>query len=78
VGISRNTRVALEVDAESGTLDFFINGEQIPHLVTGVPKDVYFGVCCVEWEWLCGVVMNFLYFSVIIIIVVIVFFYFSF
>jgi hypothetical protein len=38
------TRVALEVDAEAGTLDFFVGGEQIPHRVTCVPRDVYFGV----------------------------------
>jgi hypothetical protein len=39
-----NTLVALEVDAEAGTLHFFINGKQIPCRVTGVPNDVYFGV----------------------------------
>jgi hypothetical protein len=78
MGIPFNTRVGLEVDAEAGTLDFFINGEQIPHRVTGVPKDVYFGVCCVKWEWLCCVVMNFLCLYIVIIFFFLLFFSFVF
>jgi hypothetical protein len=40
-----NTHIALELNADKGTLDFFIEGKQIPHRVKDIPKDVYFGVC---------------------------------
>jgi hypothetical protein len=46
IPIRSNTRVALEIDTQTGTLSFFIGGEQIACVVKGVPKDVYFGVCC--------------------------------
>jgi hypothetical protein len=44
VPVPSNTLVALEMNAETGTLHFFINGKQVPFLGTGVPNDVYFGV----------------------------------
>jgi hypothetical protein len=44
IGISNNSRVCLEVNTHTGTLDYFINDEHIKDRVVNVPKDVYFGV----------------------------------
>jgi hypothetical protein len=60
VPLPSGTRVALEVDAEAGTLDFFVNDKQIPRRVTRVPRDVYFGVW---WVGGCCVVVIFLFMS---------------
>jgi hypothetical protein len=45
IGIGTDSRVCLEVNTHTGTLDFFINGKHIKDRVVNVPKDVYFGVC---------------------------------
>jgi pantoate kinase len=44
IGIRTHTRVCLEVNTHSGTLDYFINDKRIEDRVVNVPKDVYFGV----------------------------------
>jgi hypothetical protein len=44
IGIVTNTRVCLEVNTHTGTLDYFINDMHIKDRVVNVPKDVYFGV----------------------------------
>jgi hypothetical protein len=43
-GIPTHTRVCLEVNTHTGTLDYFINDKHIKDRVVKVPKDVYFGV----------------------------------
>jgi hypothetical protein len=45
IGIGTDSRVCLEVNTHTGTLDYFINGKHIKDRVVNVPKDVYFGVC---------------------------------
>jgi hypothetical protein len=42
--IPTHTRVCLEVNTHTKTLDYFINDEHIKDRVVNVPKDVYFGV----------------------------------
>jgi hypothetical protein len=76
VPLSSNTFAALEVDAGAGTLHFFINGEQTPHRVTGVPNDVYFGV----WYFICEFEIIYILIIIIctIIIIIIVMFIFFF
>jgi hypothetical protein len=44
IGISTESRVCLEVNTHTGTLDYFINDKHIKHRVVNVPNDVYFGV----------------------------------
>jgi hypothetical protein len=44
IGIPTHTRVCLEVNTHTGTLDYFINDKHIKDRVVNVPKDVYFGV----------------------------------
>jgi hypothetical protein len=44
VGIPTHTRVCLEVNTHTRTLDYFINDKHIKNRVVNVPKDVYFGV----------------------------------
>jgi hypothetical protein len=44
IGIPTHTRVCLEVNTHTGTLDFFMNDKHIEDRVVNVPKDVYFGV----------------------------------
>jgi hypothetical protein len=44
VGIPTHSRVCLEVNTHTGTLNYFINNEHIKERVVNVPKDVYFGV----------------------------------
>jgi hypothetical protein len=44
IGIPTHTRVCLEVNTHTGTLDYFINEKHIKDRVVNVPKDVYFGV----------------------------------
>jgi hypothetical protein len=43
-GIPTHTRVCLEVNTHTKTLDYFINDKHIKDRVVNVPKDVYFGV----------------------------------
>jgi hypothetical protein len=44
IGIPIYTRVSLEMNTHTGTLDYFINDKHIKDCVVSVPKDVYFGV----------------------------------
>jgi hypothetical protein len=44
IGIPTHSRVCLEVNIYTGTLDYFINDKHIKDRVVNVPKDVYFGV----------------------------------
>jgi pantoate kinase len=44
IGITTHSRVCLEVNTHTGTLDYFINDKHIKDRVVNVPKDVYFGV----------------------------------
>jgi hypothetical protein len=44
IGIPTHTRVSLEVNTHTRTLDYFINDKHIKDRVVNVPKDVYFGV----------------------------------
>jgi hypothetical protein len=44
IGIVTQTRVYLEANTHTGTLDYFINDKHIKDRVVNVPKDVYFGV----------------------------------
>jgi hypothetical protein len=44
IGIPTHSRVCLEVNTHTGTLDYFINDKHIKVRVVNVPKDVYFGV----------------------------------
>jgi hypothetical protein len=42
--IPTHSRVCLEVNTHTGTLDNFINDKRFKDRVVNVPKDVYFGV----------------------------------
>jgi hypothetical protein len=42
--IQTHTRVCLELNTHTGTLDYFINDKYIKDRVINVPKNVYFGV----------------------------------
>jgi hypothetical protein len=44
IGIPTHSRVCLEVNTHTGTLNYFINDKYIKDRVVNVPKDVYFGV----------------------------------
>jgi pantoate kinase len=44
IGISIDSRVCLEVNTHTGTLDYFINDKHIKDRIVNIPKDVYFGV----------------------------------
>jgi hypothetical protein len=44
IGIPTHSRVCLEVNTHTGTLDYFINGKHVKDRIVNVPKDVYFGV----------------------------------
>jgi hypothetical protein len=44
IGIPTRSRVCLEVNTHTGTLDYFINNKHIKDGVVNVQKDVYFGV----------------------------------
>jgi hypothetical protein len=44
IGITTHTRVCLEVNTHTETLDYFMNDKHIKDRVVNVPKDVYFGV----------------------------------
>jgi hypothetical protein len=44
ISIGTHTRVCLEVNTHTKTLDYFINDKHIKDRVVNVPKDVYFGV----------------------------------
>jgi hypothetical protein len=44
IGIPTHSRVCLEVNTHTGTLDYFTNDKHIKDHVVNVPKDVYFGV----------------------------------
>jgi hypothetical protein len=43
-GIPTHTRVGLEANTHTRTLDYFVNDNHIKDHVVNVPKDVYFGV----------------------------------
>jgi hypothetical protein len=43
-GIPTHTRVCLEVNTNTGKLDYFFNDKHVKDCVVNVPKDVYFGV----------------------------------
>jgi hypothetical protein len=45
IGFPTHTRVCLEVNTPTGTLDYFINDKPIKDRVVNVTKDVYFRVC---------------------------------
>jgi hypothetical protein len=42
--IRTNSRVCLEVNTHTRTLDYFINNKHVKDRVMNVPKNVYFGV----------------------------------
>jgi hypothetical protein len=44
IGIPTHNCVCLEVNTQTGTLDYFINDKHIKDRVVNVPKDVYIGV----------------------------------
>jgi hypothetical protein len=44
IAIPTHSRVFLEVNTHTGTLDYFINDKHIKDRVVNVLKDVYFGV----------------------------------
>jgi hypothetical protein len=44
IGIPTHSRVCLEVNTHTRTLDYFINDEHIKDRVVNLPKDVYFGI----------------------------------
>jgi hypothetical protein len=44
IRIATHTRVNLEVNTHTGTLDYFVNDKHIKDRVVNIPKDVYFGV----------------------------------
>jgi hypothetical protein len=44
IGIPTHSRVCLEVNTHTGTLDYFIIDKHIKDRVVNIPKDVYFGV----------------------------------
>jgi hypothetical protein len=44
IGIPTHTRVCLEVNTHTGTLDYFINDKHVKDRVVNVPKNVYFKV----------------------------------
>jgi hypothetical protein len=44
IAIPTHSRVCLEVNTHTGTLDYFMNDMHIKDRVVNVPKDVYFGV----------------------------------
>jgi hypothetical protein len=44
ISIPTHSRVCLEVNTHTGTLDYFINDKHIKNRVVNIPKDVYFGV----------------------------------
>jgi hypothetical protein len=44
IGIPTRTRVCLEVNTHTQTLDYFINDKHIKDRVVNIPKDVYFKV----------------------------------
>jgi hypothetical protein len=44
IAIPTHSRVCLEVNTHTGTLDYFINDKYIKDCVVNVSKDVYFGV----------------------------------
>jgi hypothetical protein len=44
IGIPTHSRVYLEVNTHTGTLDYFMSDKHIKDRVVNVPKDVYFGV----------------------------------
>jgi hypothetical protein len=44
IGIPTYSRVCLEVNTHTGTLDYFINDKHIKDRVVNFPRDVYFGV----------------------------------
>jgi hypothetical protein len=44
IGIPTHTRVCLEMNTHTGTLDYFMSDKHIKDRVVNVPKDVYFGV----------------------------------
>jgi hypothetical protein len=61
-GIPTHSRVCLEVNTHTGTLDYFINDKHIKHRVVNVPKDVYFGV----WYFYLLIIFIYMYESFII------------
>jgi hypothetical protein len=44
IAIPTHSRVCLEVNTHTETLDYFINDKHIKDRIVNVPKDVYFGV----------------------------------
>jgi hypothetical protein len=44
IGIPTHSRVCVEVNTHTATLDYFINDKHIKDHVVNVPKNVYFGV----------------------------------
>jgi hypothetical protein len=44
IAIPTHSRVCLEVNTHTRTLDYFINDKHIKDRVVNVPKDVYLGV----------------------------------
>jgi hypothetical protein len=44
ISIVTGSRVCLEVNTHTGTLDYFMNDKHIKDHIMNVPKDVYFGV----------------------------------
>jgi predicted membrane protein len=44
IAIPTHSRVCLEVNTHTGTLDYFINDKHIKDRVVNVPKNMYFGV----------------------------------
>jgi hypothetical protein len=44
IDIPTHSRVCLEINTHTPTLNYFINDKHIKDRVVNVPKDVYFGV----------------------------------
>jgi hypothetical protein len=42
--IPTHSRICLEVNTHTGTLDYLINDKHIKYRIVNVPKDVFFGV----------------------------------
>jgi hypothetical protein len=41
-GILSSSCVALGVDGKAGTVDFFIDGEQIGYCIVGIPNQIFY------------------------------------
>jgi hypothetical protein len=61
IGIPTHSRVCLEMNTHTGTLDYFINDKHIKDRVVSVPKDVYFRVNCFYYFLLFCLVIYFIF-----------------